>query len=109
MSLSSRLVFPVVIGGLIAMIASGIFTPPVMALSQSVAELAQITPADEPNQLYLRNTPRHSAPSVGSLAATSWVWVDHCVENGDRSNWCLVERGQTKGWIDSRHLTVRWN
>lgn len=107
MSLSSRLVFPVIIGGFVALFGSGIFTPPVMALAHGATEMAVVTGVSQTGEMHLHKSPAIGTEAVATVATATWVWIEHCTQAQDQSNWCLVERGAAKGWIDATHLALR--
>lgn len=107
MSLSSRLTLPAVVGGLILVIASGVFAPPAQARGYAVETRAVVTGVPSWDQLNVRRWPAHYSAQIGALQSSAWVWVERCIEVDNSSDWCLVERGSIKGWVNSRFLDPR--
>ena len=105
MSLSSRLTLPAVVGGLVMVLASGIFAPPVQARGYPVDILAQVTDVAAWDHLNVRRWPASYSRKTGQLAPLTYVWVERCIEVERSTDWCLVERDTTKGWVDSKYLT----
>lgn len=108
MSLTSRLAVPAIIGGAIALFFSGTFTPPAMALGYNVETIARIADLPGLDHLEVRKGPAPQSQKAGDLRTATWVWVERCVEVEQSDDWCLVERAQTKGWVNSSFLTVHW-
>ncbi|WP_143009319.1 SH3 domain-containing protein [Pelagibacterium luteolum] len=106
MSLSSRLAVPAVIGGLVAIMISGVFSPPAMARGEWADTIARVNGLEQTDQLNVWGSPTAKAEKIGQLNPKTWVWIDRCVAGDDDSDWCLVERSQTKGWVDARYLTI---
>lgn len=109
MSLSSRLAIPAIFGGFIALFLSGVFSPGVAASAHDIGEIALISSAAGVEPVRLRERPASGAEKTGALQSRSWVWVDHCVTADDKTGWCLVERGLTRGWVEGGLLEVQWN
>ncbi|HWJ87676.1 MAG TPA: hypothetical protein VNS12_06370 [Pelagibacterium sp.] len=105
MSLSARLTLPAVIGGLVLVLVSGVFAPPVHAKGYTVGSPAQVSGVASWDHLNVRRWPASYSQQVGQLAPWASVWVDRCIEVERSSDWCLVQRGQTRGWVNSRFLT----
>ncbi len=108
MSFASRLTLPAFVGGLVAIFASGVFAPPSQAKGYTVDVLAQITGVQSWDQLNVRRWPAHYSQQTGSFEPLTYVWVERCIEVDNSSDWCLVERAETKGWVNSRFLTPKW-
>ncbi|WP_127145601.1 SH3 domain-containing protein [Pelagibacterium montanilacus] len=108
MSIVSKLTFPALMGGLIAVAASGIFAPPAHAQGYDVATLAQVSDVAHWDQLNVRRWPAAYSQQVGVLGPQAWVWVERCIESQSGSDWCLVRRETTEGWVNSRYLTPGW-
>ncbi|WP_147275963.1 SH3 domain-containing protein [Pelagibacterium lacus] len=106
MMLSSRLAFPAIIGGLVAIILSGVFTPPAMARGYPVELRAQVTGVAQDDHLNVRRWPAHYSRQVGQLPPHAAVWVERCIEVDNSSDWCLVAGGRAYGWVNSRFLAV---
>lgn len=108
MNVVSKLTMPVLIGGLVAMMLSGIFAPPAVARGYDVETVAQVTGVAEWDRLNVRRWPAHYSERIGQVAPRTWVWVERCIEVDRSSDWCLVERAGTRGWVNSRFLTLHW-
>lgn len=109
MSIVSKLTIPVLLGGIAALMASGIFSPPVYAQSGLTETIAQLNHAHGAPELNVRLVPSGDAQTVATIRSSAWVWLDHCVDGGEESDWCLVERGAVKGWVRSAHVTPHWD
>ena len=107
MSLSSNLTLPAVIGGIFLLIASGVFAPPAQARGYTVQTAAQVTGVASWDHLNVRRWPAHYSAQVGQLPPWTSVWVERCIEVDNSSDWCLVERGPTRGWVNSQFLSPR--
>ena len=47
--------------------------------------------------------PPPTRKKIGSLQPQTFVWVERCIINEDGgSDWCLVERNNKKGWVNSK-------
>ena len=57
--------------------------------------------------LNIRKWPASYSQKIGALQPKTFVWVERCIVNEDGgSDWCLVERNNKKGWVNSRYLTL---
>ena len=91
--------------GLVVTTAAGFAVQPAMAAGYSVDTLAQITGVAHWDQLNVRKWPASYSQKVGAFEPGVHVWVERCIEMQQSSDWCLVDRGDTKGWVNSRFLT----
>lgn len=105
MSLASRLTLPALFGGIIALLGSGVFAPPVHARGYHVETVARVTSVAADDTLNVRRWPASYSQKVGELPPKTLVWVERCIEVDNSSDWCLVERGGIAGWVNSRFLT----
>lgn len=108
MTLVSRLALPAIIGGVAALVASGVFAPPVHASGYHVDTIAQITGVADWDHLNVRKWPASYSQKIGQVEPRTWVWIERCIEVENSSDWCLVERADTKGWVNARYLTPHW-
>lgn len=107
MTLVSRFAFPALIGGLIAVLLSGVFSPPAQARGYAVDTIARVTGVSSWDHLNVRRWPAHYSQQVGSFSPMTLVWIERCIEVDNSSDWCLVERAGIKGWVNSRYLSVQ--
>ena len=91
--------------GLIVTTAAGFAAQPAMAAGYQVDTLAQVTGVAHWDQLNVRKWPASYSQKVGSFEPGVHVWVERCIEVQNSSDWCLVDRNNTKGWVNSRFLT----
>ena len=60
--------------------------------------------------LNIRKWPASYSQKTGALKPKVHVWVERCIINEDGgSDWCLVERGEQKGWVNSRFLKLSYD
>lgn len=105
MNKSQEKVLVATLCGLIVTVAAGFAVQPAMAAGYQVDTLAQITGVADWDRLNARKWPASYSQKVGSSEAGVHVWVERCIEVENSSDWCLVDRGNTKGWVNSRFLT----
>jgi uncharacterized protein YraI len=77
-----------------------------MAAGYQVEAKAQVTGFAKWDQLNMRKWPAAYSKKVGALEPRTHVWVERCIVAAQGADWCLVERGKQKGWVNSRFLTV---
>lgn len=104
MTLVSKLTIPALIGGIIAMAATGLFSPQVHASWIPADAIAQVTGVPVQRVLNVRSAPEAEAEKIGTIARNSFVWVESC-----EAEWCLVERAGTRGWVSAEYLTPHRN
>lgn len=93
--------------GLVIVSAAGFAVRPAMAAGYTVDTTAKVTGVAEWDHLNIRKWPAAFSQKVGQFRPEVYVWVDRCVvapEGG--SDWCLVERGPQKGWVNASYLTL---
>lgn len=90
--------------GLIITAVAGFAVQPAMAAGYHVDTLGQVVGVAEWDRLNVRKWPASYSQKVGSFAPGLHVWVERCIQVENSSDWCLVERGETKGWVNSRYL-----
>ncbi|MBJ3785128.1 SH3 domain-containing protein [Devosia sediminis] len=91
--------------GLIVTTAAGFAVQPAVAAGYLVDTLAQVTGIPQWDRLNVRKWPASYSQKVGSFEPGVHVWVERCIEVQNSSDWCLVDRNDTKGWVNSRFLT----
>jgi len=91
--------------GLIITAAAGMAVQPAMAAGYQVDTLAQVTGVAHWDRLNVRKWPASYSRKVGAFEPGVHVWVERCIEVENSSDWCLVDRGELKGWVNSRYLT----
>lgn len=105
MNKSQEKVFVAVLCGAVMTAAAGFAVQPAMAAGYSVDELAEVTGVAQWDQLNVRKWPASYSQQTGFIQPGAHVWVERCIEVRNSSDWCLVERNSTKGWVNSRFLT----
>ena len=92
--------------GIVITAAGAFAVQPAMAAGYQVDELAEVTGVAQWDQLNVRKWPASYSQQVGTFTPGSHVWVERCIEARSGSDWCLVDADSTKGWVNSRYLTV---
>lgn len=106
MTILSRLTFPTLLVGLLAIAASGIFAVPVKAEGYHVGAPARVTGVQSWDSLNVRRWPAAYSQKVGELAPRDRVWVIRCNVIANSSDWCLVRQRGLEGWVNSRYLSA---
>jgi len=91
--------------GLVLTAAAAFAVQPAMAAGYPVDNLARVSGVAHWDQLNVRKWPASYSQQVGAFAPGVHVWVERCIEVKNSSDWCLVDRNNTKGWVNSRYLT----
>ena len=91
--------------GLVVTAAASFAVQPASAAGYHVDQLAKVTGVGKWDQLNVRRWPAAHSRKVGEFEPGAHVWVERCIEVKASADWCLVDRGQTKGWVNSRYLT----
>lgn len=94
------------LAGFIIIGAASFAIQPAMAAGYNVDAKAQVTGVAKWDQLNMRKWPASYSQKVGALQPKAHVWVERCIEAEQGADWCLVERGMKKGWVNSRFLTL---
>ena len=92
--------------GVVITAAAAFAVQPAMAAGYSVDQLAQVTGVADWDRLNVRKWPASYSQKIGAFRAETHVWVDRCIEASTGADWCLVDRGGLKGWVNSRFLTL---
>ena len=92
--------------GVVITAAAAFAVQPAMAAGYSVDQLAQVTGVADWDRLNVRKWPASYSQKIGAFQAETHVWVDRCIEASNGADWCLVDRGGLKGWVNSRFLTL---
>ncbi len=91
--------------GLVVTAAAAFAVQPAMAAGYPVDNLARVSGVAHWDQLNVRKWPASYSQQVGAFAPGAHVWVERCIEVKNSSDWCLVDRNNIKGWVNSRFLT----
>ncbi len=94
------------LAGLVIAGAASFVVSPALAAGYAVDAPAQVTGVKKWDVLNIRKWPASYSRKVGELRPNVHVWVERCIiapQGG--SDWCLVERGNTYGWVNARYLT----
>ncbi|WDR02714.1 hypothetical protein PSQ19_00255 [Devosia algicola] len=92
--------------GLIITGAAAFAVQPTMAAGYGVDHLARVTGVAHWDQLNVRKWPAAYSRKVGALAPYAHVWIERCIEVENSTDWCLVERNNTRGWVNGRYLRL---
>lgn len=96
--------FVAAFAGILIVSAAAFAVTPAMAAGYSVDMTARVSDVAEWDVLNVRKWPAHYSQKVGALKPETYVWVDRCIIKEDAADWCLVERGDVAGWVNSRYL-----
>lgn len=91
--------------GLVITAAAALAVQPAMAAGYTVDVPAQVTGVAQWDTLNVRKWPASYSQKTGALRPGARVWVERCITVENSSDWCLVNRSSTKGWVNSRFLT----
>ena len=91
MNKSQEKVLVAALCGLVVTAAAGFAVQPAMAAGY---------------QLDVRKWPASYSQKIGALAPDTPVWVERCITVPKSADWCLVDRQNTRGWVNSRYLTL---
>ncbi len=95
------------LAGLVILSGAVFAVQPAMAAGYSVDAKAQVTGVAKWDVLNIRKWPASYSQKIGAFKPRTHVWVERCIVNETGgSDWCLVERGPQKGWVNSRYLTL---
>lgn len=93
------------LAGMIIVGAAGIAAQPAIAAGYTVDGQAKVTGVAKWDHLNMRRWPASYSKLVGQLDPGVHVWVERCIDKVGAADWCLVERGEQKGWVNSTYLT----
>ena len=94
------------LAGVIIASAAAFAVTPAAAEGYYVEAHAQVTGVKPWDVLNIRKWPAPYSKKIGALQPETFVWVERCIVNEDGgSDWCLIERNNKKGWVNSRYLT----
>lgn len=85
--------------------AAGFAAQPAMAAGYHVDQPARVSNVAKWDVLNVRKWPASYSRKIGALRPNTTVWVERCIEVANSADWCLVERQNTRGWVNSRYLT----
>ncbi|KKB82702.1 hypothetical protein VW29_15455 [Devosia limi DSM 17137] len=92
--------------GLVITAAGAFAVQPAMAAGYQMDVLAKVSNVAEWDHLNVRKWPASYSQKVGAFQPATHVWVERCIAVKNSADWCLVDRGPLKGWVNSRFLTV---
>jgi uncharacterized protein YraI len=92
--------------GLVITAAAAFAVQPALAAGYPVDQLAKVTGVAHWDHLNVRKWPASYSQKVGAFQPGSHVWVERCIDGTTGSDWCLVDAQDTRGWVNSRYLTV---
>jgi uncharacterized protein YraI len=92
--------------GLVIAGAGSFAVQPAMAAGYDVEQLARVVRVPAWDNLNVRKWPASFSQKVGSFDRGDHVWVERCIEATTGSDWCLVDANDTRGWVNSRYLTM---
>ena len=94
------------LAGMVVVGAAGFAVQPAMASGYQVESLAQVTGVAQWDHLNVRRWPAAYSQLVGTFEPNVHVWVIRCIDKIGAADWCLVERGEQQGWVNSNYLTL---
>jgi hypothetical protein len=95
------------LAGLVIAAAAGFATQPAMAAGYQVDAPAHVTGVAHWDHLNVRKWPASYSQKVGQFDHDDAVWVERCIVSPQGgSDWCLVEKGWQKGWVNASYLTL---
>ena len=109
MNKSQEKVLVATLCGLVIVATSAFAVQPALAAGYQVDELARVSGVAHWDQLNARTWPAAHSRKVGAFDPGAHVWIERCIEAPTGADWCLVEAQHTKGWVNSRYLTVVHN
>ena len=92
--------------GLVITAAGAFAVQPAMSAGYDVDQLAKVTDVARWDNLNVRKWPASYSQKVGAFAPGDHVWVERCIEAETGADWCLVDARDTRGWVNSRYLTM---
>lgn len=92
--------------GLVLTAAAAFAAQPATAAGYNVDQLAKVTGVAQWDELNVRKWPASYSQKVGEFEPGTHVWVERCIEAKSGSDWCLVDAQDTRGWVNSRYLTL---
>jgi len=94
------------LAGLVLVGAGAFVAQPAMAAGYDVDAQARVTGLPQWDHLNIRKWPASYSQKTGQLQPQTHVWVERCIIAPEgNSDWCLVERGWQRGWVNARYLT----
>ncbi len=98
------------LAGLVIAGAAAFAIQPALAAGYGVDGPAQVTGVKSWDMLNVRKWPASYSQPVGELEPKSHVWVERCIiAPQGASDWCLVEVGETRGWVNAKFLTLAYD
>jgi uncharacterized protein YraI len=94
------------LAGLVIAAAAAFAVSPALAAGYSVDAQGQVTGVADWDVLNVRKWPASYSKKVGELENEDYVWVVRCRTFEHTSDWCLIERGNDYGWVNSRYLLI---
>jgi len=95
------------LAGLVMVGAAAFAVQPALAAGYQVEGPAKIVGVKKWDVLNVRKWPASYSQQVGALQPKTSVWVERCIvapQGG--SDWCLVERQNTRGWVNASYLKL---
>lgn len=106
MNKSQEKVLVAALCGLVVTAAAGFAVQPAMAAGYQVEQLARVSNVAHWDQLNVRKWPASYSQKIGAFTPGTPVWVERCITVEKSADWCLVDRQNTRGWVNSRYLTL---
>ena len=98
------------LAGLVIASVAAFAIQPAMAAGYDVESPAHVTGVKHWDVLNVRKWPASYSQKVGELEPKTSVWVERCIiapQGG--ADWCLVEVEDTRGWVNSKFLTLAYD
>jgi uncharacterized protein YraI len=91
--------------GIVITAAAAFATQPATAAGYAVDGMAKVSNLARWDQLNVRKWPASYSQKVGAFEPGVHVWVERCIAVKAGADWCLVDRNDVRGWVNSRYLT----
>ncbi len=98
------------LAGLVIASAAALAVQPSLASGYAVDAPAAVTGVESSDVLNIRLWPASFSQKVGALEPEVTVWVERCIVSPQHgADWCLVERGDQKGWVNASFLSLNYD
>lgn len=97
------------LAGLVIASAAAYAVQPALAEGYYVDGPAQVVDVAKWDVLNVRKWPASYSKKVGALTPNSHIWVVRCIDKEDTADWCLVQRGNLEGWVNSNFIEITYD
>ncbi|MEO5805989.1 hypothetical protein [Devosia sp.] len=92
--------------GLIIVGTAAFAVQPAMAAGYDVDTLGKVYNVQDWDHLNVRKWPAARSQKIGSFSSDAHFWIERCIEVPKSADWCLVDGGGTRGWVNSKFLAT---